>query len=317
MGCRLACTAGICCRSTCPANIAAHSTAELHPPTRFEAQRLLQVWRRDGIERALSILVKALQRGAASPAGARQRRRNDQRKGIRDGGLAHRLQSRSHVAALLKSAQSHRHGTAAPKDPHHKEQRHAVLRQQQRLTGMGMRRSWLTMPVDTNTSAMAAPRDRKPPAVPAPWKRKPWRAAKPASEGSATASGKAPAQSPTSKSRHPSQHNTAFDCKRMQAKRTCADHNVGLEGLDGKVCGQRCGHRAHIVHTSGLALACGQAGTGSLGSCAFEQEVRQRLAREAGNGVRQRGRAGAAAAAAAALGSAPASSFHVHNARRL
>ena len=33
-------------------------------------------------------------------------------------------------------------------------------------TGMGMRRSWLTMAVLTYTSAMAAPRDRNPPAVP-------------------------------------------------------------------------------------------------------------------------------------------------------
>lgn len=38
--------------------------------------------------------------------------------------------------------------------------------------------------------------------------------------------------------------------------RTRADHDVGLEGLDGQVRGERGGHGAHIVHPRGLALAC-------------------------------------------------------------
>lgn len=135
------------------------------PPTRFEAQRLLQVRRGDGVKGSYPILVKPLQQWRAQLA---------QHKGSSQEQQHHRR-----WAAAGASAQ--RHGGAEPPSQAEEHTSRLALQSNQpimgldqwrvnqkvALTGMGMRRSWLTMPVDTNTSAMAAPRDRNPPAVPA------------------------------------------------------------------------------------------------------------------------------------------------------
>jgi hypothetical protein len=135
----------------CGRGVVAKGRSPLRPPrTRLEVQRLLQAGRGHGIKCTDAVLVKALHRsreGCLRPLFANIF--------VHECSCAERVQPLA-VRPPTHHTHTHVHTEPAPSAAHGSQH-----------TGMGMRLSWLTMEVETKTSAMDAPRERKPPAVPA------------------------------------------------------------------------------------------------------------------------------------------------------